>query len=119
MSDSLVARTEFGNALGRLPRDNPHVIEVAPILRDLFDALLAERDTAVMERDRLRVVDHSLSEVSAELAAAEIGIDGLTACVARLRAALSHAMQYGIELGTADPEWVIEARAALDREAPR
>ncbi len=71
MSDSLVARTEFGNALGRLPRDNPHVIEVAPILRDLFDALLAERDTAVMERDQAReAMKNQLFAVSASIDAA-------------------------------------------------
>lgn len=40
-------------------------------------------------------------------------IAALDARNARLRGALESAMQSGIELGTADPAWVVEARAAL------
>jgi len=84
-------------------------------------------DPNAMSRAPLAECEPRRTELEAKLAAAEAQRDRLTREVERwkdsetalrgerrkLRRVLGQAMQYGIELGTADPAWVAEARAAL------
>lgn len=63
-----------------------------------------ERDDALHRWDELNNGEYAEACEAKQAARAEN---------VKLREALGRAMQYGIELGTADPEWVREARAVL------
>jgi hypothetical protein len=81
--------------------------------RAFAQEIMSDEDYAEKAADAAFIAACDPQTISALVARVEHAESGAVA----LRNALQRAMQYGIELGTADPAWVMEARAALASDA--
>lgn len=66
-----------------------------------------------LNREELFDMENRVAETQNELSLFRDQLNAATARAVQLAEALEHAMAWGVELGTADPAWVVEARAAL------